>query len=226
MPSIFDIETPIANLVYTKYKELCEKIDKEIESENKTHLYQSGDVSISKFCIDNRNVYEVRFGILIRGSIDKNDPTKNDFSMRMHCFITQDEYSFSSHMSIYELNRSIMNWDDLKLKYFQTFENVCLEKMKKLKFCKFLGRYTTPEKMETRKKYMDFIKHEDCAVCLEPTIVQTKCDHFVCVPCAEKIIKNHKNRNMKCPVCRRTYHTHMCDCVGSCETDDDSDEDD
>lgn len=44
------------------------------------------------------------------------------------------------------------------------------------------------------------VAKEKCCICHEETCVLTKCDHHVCVPCADQYID--KNRKATCPICR------------------------
>lgn len=41
---------------------------------------------------------------------------------------------------------------------------------------------------------------EECCICHEPTCVTTQCQHYVCVPCADKYIET--SRKASCPMCR------------------------
>lgn len=43
-------------------------------------------------------------------------------------------------------------------------------------------------------------KENECVVCYEPTTNITKCKHYLCSSCINKISKN--DRDIKCPYCR------------------------
>lgn len=107
---------------------------------------------------------------------------------------------------------------ELKLKTFQVFENVFLDKIKQLKFSVLLGKFVDPKTIEMNEKYKEFIKYEDCAVCFEPTTLTPKsCNHFVCYDCMEKIIKHSQ---IKCPVCRKKSYSWDCEeSESECESD-------
>lgn len=42
---------------------------------------------------------------------------------------------------------------------------------------------------------------EECSVCMVDTLVKTTCNHFICVPCAEK--SSYIGENTSCPQCRK-----------------------
>lgn len=85
----------------------------------------------------------------------------------------------------------------------------CFDKLKKAKFNKYLCCLEYDEitneinidnllceylMIDTDNKFK--IKGDDCCVCMERTITKTRCNHFICLPCFQKI------KIRKCPICR------------------------
>ena len=102
--------------------------------------------------------------------------------------------------------------------------------LEKLVFNKFMGKFKTEVEDEepkyiTEKEYVIGLnnpkikvmeKYSECCVCLCNTMSKTKCKHFICIPCADKIEEwycgecddgecNDEDCSMKrCPICRQT----------------------
>ena len=69
--------------------------------------------------------------------------------------------------------------------------------LENLYYYKPIGKFLLKEdKMEVLKHevFKKFFKVEDCSICYEETNILTRCDHFCCHKCMEKI--------KLCPICR------------------------
>ena len=101
-----------------------------------------------------------------------------------------------------------------------------------LVFDKFIGKFRTEvgeeeQKYITEKEYIIGLnnpriiveeKYSECCVCLCNTMTKSKCKHFICIPCADKIEEYHCGECDKdhgdcdnegccmkrCPICRET----------------------
>ena len=102
--------------------------------------------------------------------------------------------------------------------------------LEKLVFDKFMGKFRTEvgdeeQKYITEKEYIIGLnnpkikveeKYSECCACFCNTMTKTKCKHFICIPCADKIEEYHcgecdgdgcdnESCGMKrCPICRET----------------------
>lgn len=73
--------------------------------------------------------------------------------------------------------------------------------LEKLYYYKPIGKFILKEdKIEVLKYkvFKKFFKVEDCSICFEETNVTTRCYHFCCHKCMEKI--------KLCPICRRDLY--------------------
>jgi hypothetical protein len=73
--------------------------------------------------------------------------------------------------------------------------------LEKLYYCKPLGKFISTEdtiELLKHKVFKKFKKIDDCSVCLEETCVHTKCNHYCCHKCMEKV--------KTCPICRRDLY--------------------
>ena len=73
--------------------------------------------------------------------------------------------------------------------------------LEQLYYYKPLGKYISREdKMELLKYkvFKQFFSTEDCTICFEETSVVTRCKHYCCHKCLEKI--------KVCPICRRDLY--------------------
>ena len=180
--NIKDMKEPMADTLLSLYNKMMKGYEK-----NKNKWSPMEDVKYSGFKIDNRQtdirIYmsnEEDYQIQITGQV------KNYFDITGNSF---------TEVYKYETNEK-----ELKLKTFQVFENIFLDKIKQLKFSVLLGKFVDSKTIEMNDKYKEFITYEDCAVCFEPTTLTPRsCKHFVCYDCMKKIIKYQ----IKCPVCRQ-----------------------
>lgn len=200
------IKEPIAETLFSLYKGISK--DDEYKHEGITYL---------NVCVDNKNA-ELLFSFCFYG---KNLTRDNKIRMSSYMSICDDH---SPRTILHEWEKVFKQREDIQLKHFDVFENVCFVKLDEMKYNKFTARFMTEKEIKTIEKYSKWIKHEDCAVCLEATSRTTQCGHFLCSECAEKLIKSHKRLNLKCPVCRKENHIN-CDCE-ECFSDDEEDSDD
>lgn len=94
----------------------------------------------------------------------------------------------------------------LLTKHFENFETETFKVLDKLKFSNFFGLYLPVDEAKMiLERYKEYLKYENCPVCMEETMSMTSCNHFLCVDCEQKIIE----KEMPCPICR------ACLCCGS-----------
>ena len=90
-----------------------------------------------------------------------------------------------------------------------TYEQFCtlITGLQDMKFSVLLGEFQNPNKLSKcsayKRRIMPMFHHpniemdySDCSVCFETTYSKTKCDHYLCGRCYQKLKTN------RCPICR------------------------
>jgi hypothetical protein len=88
---------------------------------------------------------------------------------------------------------------------FNISVNNCITNLYKilpnLKLNKYDGCLYTPENFIDEELGNTYQWGTECSVCLDKTLTQLRCNHYLCVHCWNQIV-NYSNTNMKCPLCR------------------------
>lgn len=90
-----------------------------------------------------------------------------------------------------------------------TYEQFCtmISGLKEMKFSVLLGEFQNPTKINKsvlyQRRLMPMFHHpniemeySDCCVCFEATYSQTRCKHYLCMRCTQRL------KSEICPVCR------------------------
>jgi hypothetical protein len=108
---------------------------------------------------------------------------------------------------------SIRNNDFL---HFERIYSLCeeiIEILNQIRFNKYYGKYELKESLnpgnsDVRPILESLVNNpriefhdRSCSICYEMTVSQTSCEHILCLPCHEKLIRNHQ---ANCPVCRKS----------------------
>ena len=125
----------------------------------------------------------------------------------------------------------------------RTYTEVHLEQivniLNNIKFNKVIGKFylngnvnNTIEALEEKnkfyKKFNSNIKvrktYDDCSICFEPTMCKSKCEHYLCYPCWDKIDSYYCDEckeddenicddetcnHQRCPICRQLLLAHF-----------------
>lgn len=115
-----------------------------------------------------------------------------------------------------EKNFKIKDDDDILLKIKEVIKFV-YDIKNKYEYSKILDKFVLKENKNKKEELFEascILKHEkieDCCVCYDSNIVETKCGHNLCRVCNEKMLKI--DDHPKCPLCRN--------CLVCNENDDD-----
>jgi hypothetical protein len=94
-----------------------------------------------------------------------------------------------------------------------------LDDIEKLKFDKKLCVFKSADDFEIGEEMIDIfssmknvtVNVDECCVCHEKTFIKTPCNHYLCVPCADRSKTNYSddqpsNETKTCPLCREEFN--------------------